>query len=70
MAGKTLEGQRISARSDSTKALLVTENGVEEDVRVVVSTGRPLMPWRISTEAPRAGIAVVIAGVGYLLYVI
>ncbi|KAI9716768.1 MAG: hypothetical protein M1812_005108 [Candelaria pacifica] len=67
VAGKQSEAKRISTSSDSSKALLVTENGVEEEVRVVVSTKRPLTPWRISTEAPRAGIAVLIAGIGYLL---
>ncbi|KAI9787867.1 MAG: hypothetical protein M1835_002622 [Candelina submexicana] len=67
VAGKPSEAKRISTSSDSSKALLVTENGVEEEVRVVVNTARPIVPWRISTEVPRAGMAVLIAGVGYLL---
>jgi hypothetical protein len=68
VAGKPRMSDRISADSDSKKMIL-TENGVEEDVVVVKKRSITTRPWRITTDPVRAIIDTVIAGVGYLLYV-
>ena len=66
--GKLPLAQRVSQDSDAKQVKVVlSENGVEEDV-VVVGRRRPVVrPWRVSVDLPRAGVDVVIAGVGYLL---
>ena len=43
------------------------EETVEESVRIVKSSSREVMPWRFSTELPRAALMTVIVGVAYLL---
>jgi hypothetical protein len=68
VAGKQTQGEKIAADSDSKK-LILTENGVEEDVIVVKKRGTDVRPWRITTDPVRAVLDTVIAGVGYLLYV-
>lgn len=54
--------------NNSTKVVL-SANGVEEDVIVVKKKPKDVRPWRISTDTPRALLDTTIAGVGYLLYV-
>ncbi|KAL2106100.1 hypothetical protein VUR80DRAFT_7299 [Thermomyces stellatus] len=67
VAGKQTFGERLS-QDQSAKDMVLSANGVEENVRVVgrnkVGAGRP---WRFSVDPARAALDVVIAGVGYLL---
>lgn len=65
VAGKNLKEQ-ISQDSDMKKMVL-SANGVEEDVFVVAKKTSGVRPWRISTDGPRAALDTIIAGVGYLL---
>jgi len=66
VAGKPPKSERIASDTDS-KRLILTENGVEEDVMVVKKRSMGVRPWRISTDPVRAALDTVIAGVGYLL---
>lgn len=64
--GKQPKSERISTSSDA-KRMILTENGVEEDVMVVKKRSMGIRPWRITTDPVRAVMDTVIAGVGYLL---
>ena len=64
--GKQTKKDDIANRRDSTKMLL-TENGVEEEVMVIKKRGTGVRPWRLSTDPVRAVMDTAIAGVGYLL---
>ncbi|RDL37290.1 Uncharacterized protein BP5553_04723 [Venustampulla echinocandica] len=66
VAGRAPKSESISSDADS-KRMILTENGVEEDVVVVKKKGAVTRPWRISTDPVRAVMDTVIAGVGYLL---
>lgn len=66
VAGKLPKSERISQDSDS-KRMILSENGVEEDVVIVQKRGMNVRPWRITTDPVRAVMDTVIAGVGYLL---
>ena len=66
MAGKPSKAERISQDSDS-KRMILTENGVEEEVMVVKKRGPGARPWRLSVDPIRAVIDTVILGVLYLL---
>jgi len=66
VAGKLPKSERISQDSD-TKRMILTENGVEEDVMVVKKRKMDARPWRVTVDPIRACIDTVIAGVGYLL---
>jgi len=66
VAGKLPKSERISSDTDS-KRMILTENGVEEDVMVVKKRSMGVRPWRITTDPVRAAMDTVIAGVGYLL---
>lgn len=66
VAGKPSKAERISSDSDN-KRMILTENGVEEDVIVVRKRSMSTRPWRITTDPVRAVIDTVLAGVGYLL---
>ena len=66
VAGKLPKAERIS--SDS-KRMILTENGVEEEVMVVKKSGMEVRPWRLSIDPVRALLDTIIAGVGWLLYV-
>ncbi|MBE3046888.1 copper transporter family protein [Candidatus Bathyarchaeota archaeon] len=65
--GKQAFSERLS-QEQSAKDMVLSANGVEENVRVVgrgqAAGGRP---WRFSVNPARAGMDVVVAGVGYLL---
>lgn len=64
--GKLPLAQRLS--QDSTaKHVVLSENGVEEDVVVVGRKKAVARPWRVSVDPLRALVDMVIAGVGYLL---
>ena len=67
VAGKQRESERVSQESEGKGVVLLTERGVEEEVRVVRSKARAVMPWRWSVDLPRAFMVMVISGVGYLL---
>jgi hypothetical protein len=66
VAGKPTKAERISQDSDS-KRMILTENGVEEDVIVVKKRSSDVRPWRLSVEPLRAVMDTVIIGVAYLL---
>lgn len=66
VAGKLPKVERIASDSDS-KRMILTENGVEEDVVVVKKRSMGIRPWRITTDPIRAAMDTVIAGVAYLL---
>lgn len=68
VAGKQGLKETVAAHKDA-KALVLSENGVEEEVVVVQRAGETTRPWRVSVDPLRAVIDTVIAGVGYLLYV-
>ena len=67
VAGKQRESERVSQESETKSTVLLTERGVEEEVRVVRRVSRGVMPWRWSVDLPRALILVVLSGMGYLL---
>ncbi len=66
VAGKLPKAERLSVDSDS-KRMILTENGVEEEVMVVKKRSMGVRPWRITVDPVRAVMDTVIAGVGYLL---
>lgn len=66
VAGKLPKSERISQDSD-TKRMILTENGVEEEIMVVKKRGVDVRPWRLTVDPLRAVMDTVIAGVGYLL---
>jgi hypothetical protein len=66
VAGKSPKAERIMSDTDSKKMIL-TENGVEEDVMVVKKRSMGVRPWRITVDPVRAFMDTVIAGVGYLM---
>jgi len=66
VAGKPPKSERIVSDIDS-KRMILTENGVEEDVVVVKKRSSGIRPWRITTDPIRALMDTVIAGIAYLL---
>ncbi|KAK5130326.1 hypothetical protein LTR08_002212 [Meristemomyces frigidus] len=72
VAGETevdRERQAIGKGGEKAQEATLTARGMDERVKVVKAVGRGLeaMPWRFSTDLPRACIFTVQAGVGYLL---
>lgn len=65
--GMPTEGERITSDVDSKDAVLISERGAEERVKVVRKAHRPVTPWRFSVDLPRAAYATLMAAVGYLL---
>ena len=66
VAGQGTLADRIS--SDSlAKSMVLSGNGVEENVMVVQRHGAGARPFRLSVDPIRAVLDMVIAGVGYLL---
>jgi hypothetical protein len=65
VAGKLPKAERMSTDS---KRMILTENGVEEEVMVVKKAGAEIIPWRLSIDPVRALLDTIIAGVGWLLY--
>ncbi|KAL9019656.1 MAG: hypothetical protein Q9185_003059 [Variospora sp. 1 TL-2023] len=59
--------ERINQDPDSKDAILITERGVEENVKVVQRPVRSKRPWRASVDLPRALYATLVAGVGFVL---
>ncbi|KAL5353296.1 hypothetical protein ACLOAV_001332 [Pseudogymnoascus australis] len=66
VAGKQGLKETIAAHKDA-KSLVLSENGVEEEVLVVQRSGETARPWRLSVDPLRAVVDTIIAGVGYLL---
>ena len=67
--GSPTEAEKIDANKDGNYGTLMTAKGVEEHVKVVTNRVRPLMPWRLSVDLPRALYVTLTAGVGYLVCV-
>ena len=72
VAGETeadRERQAIGTGGEKTEQATLTVRGLDERVKVVKTASRGLegVPWRFSTDLPRACIFTVQAGVGYLL---
>lgn len=72
VAGETAadrERQAVGKGGEKAEEAVLTSNGLDERVKVVKGVGRKLetVPWRFSTDLPRACIFTVQAGVGYLL---
>ena len=65
--GTPTEAQRIDADADGSYGTLVTARGKEESVKVVTQRSRPVMPWRLTVDLPRALYTLLTAGIGYLL---
>lgn len=66
VAGRPTMAESISQDSD-TKRMILTENGVEEEVMVVKKRSSGVRPWRLSVDPIRAAMDTVIAGIAYLL---
>ena len=66
VAGKGPAAERISSDSDM-KRMVLTENGVEENVMVVKKKGMATRPWRFTVDPVRAVMDTILAGVGYML---
>ncbi|KAK0615787.1 Ctr copper transporter [Bombardia bombarda] len=64
--GKAPLAQTLSHDS-LAKTLVLSENGVEENVMVVQRRTSRARPWRVTVDPIRAALDTVIAGVGYLL---
>jgi len=70
VTGRSTEAGKIEVDVDAKTGSLITTQGVEENVKVVRSVGRDVMPFRLSVDLPRAALVTVIGGVTYLLYVL
>jgi hypothetical protein len=57
------------ARNSLKDNMMLSANGVEEEVMVVKKKHGHARPWRFSVDPVRAVIDTVLAGVGYLLWV-
>jgi len=68
VVGKLPLSQRISNDLD-TKRMVLSVNGIEENVMVLQRHGLKVRPWRLSVEPVRACIDTVLAGIGYLLMI-
>ncbi|KAK7549291.1 low affinity copper transporter [Phyllosticta citricarpa] len=66
VAGQTPESERIKQDASSSPGTLMV-NGVEQKVMVTQQQIKGPQPWRFSVDLPRALLATVIAGVGWLL---
>lgn len=67
VAGQTSITEQTALNPEAKSAVLISERGTEEEVRVVSRKMRTIMPWRLSTDLPRALLSTVTIGVGYLL---
>lgn len=55
------------SQSSLKQNMMLSANGVEEQVMVIKKTHTDARPWRASVDPVRAAVDTVIAGVGYLL---
>ena len=65
--GVPTEADKIETSSDAKYGTLVTARGVEEHVKVVTNRPKPVMPWRLSVEVPKAIYVTITAAIGYLV---
>jgi Ctr copper transporter family len=65
--GRQPEAEKIDQDPDAKEGFLMTAQGIEEKVKVVQASSKPLLPFRLSVDIPRAFLTTVIAGVAYLL---
>ena len=65
--GRQPEAERIDQDPDVKEQALLTAQGVEERVKVVEASRKPVVPFRMSIDIPRAFLTMVISGVAYLL---
>ena len=65
--GQQPRSERIENDPDAKFGSFVGPNGVEERVKYVQADGRRALPFRLSTDVPRAALVMVIAGLSYLL---
>jgi len=66
VADKTPVAEQVMSDADSKTGVL-TANGVEESIRVIETAIKPVQPWRLSVDVPRAALMTAIAAIGYLL---
>ena len=66
--GKPVLAQQISQDS-AAKRMILSENGIEEDVMVLKKRHTHVRPWRLSVDPLRALLDTLLAGVGYLLMI-
>ncbi|KAI9682444.1 MAG: hypothetical protein M1829_000236 [Trizodia sp. TS-e1964] len=59
--------EKSQPHAEGEDAALLTHRGVDEEVRVVRARKPPVLPWRWSTDVPRALLVAAIATVGYFL---
>lgn len=67
VVGQDTEGDRIESDPAAKNGVLLTINGVEENVKVVQAQTKGRQAFRLSVDVPRATLVTVMAGVGYLL---
>lgn len=65
--GVPKEVDRINVDNGAKTGTLITERGVEEHVKVFKRHVSNVVPWRLSTDLPRATYVTLMGGVGYLL---
>ena len=65
--GRGTEAGKIEVDDDVKSGSLITSQGVEENIKVVRNTSRPVLPFRLSVDVPRAILVLMISGVAYLL---
>jgi solute carrier family 31 (copper transporter), member 1 len=65
--GQQPQSERIENDPDAKTGSFVGPNGVEERVKYVQSDGKRALPFRLTTDLPRAALVTVIGGVSYLL---
>ena len=69
VAGREPLAQRL-ASDEGKRTVVISENGTEENVELVQRKDGGMIrnrPWRLSVDAPRAALDVLVAGIGYLL---
>lgn len=66
--GKQQLAKQISQDSQA-KRMILSENGIEEDVMVLKKRHTHVRPWRLSVDPLRALLDTLLAGVGYLLMI-
>ncbi|KAL7792635.1 Ctr copper transporter [Trichoderma ceciliae] len=66
--GKEPMSERLSRDPDAKHmTMMLSENGVEENVVVVAKKHSASRPWRFSVDPVRAALDTVLVGIGYLL---
>lgn len=66
VAGKMTQSETIASDSDARKMVL-SENGLEENVIMVQKHNMEVRPWRITVDPIRAILDTIISAIGFLL---